>query len=110
MVTIDYDQLVTQITDKTGVATLNGPYGPTPITPQTARRIACDADIIPPSSPETARSWISVDPNAAGPPPNAEQSLRLLDPVCPFHHWLVHHRNWQIWRDPTTKKICVRRT
>jgi hypothetical protein len=47
MVTIDYDQLVTRITDTTDVATLNGPFDPTPITPQTARRIACDADLIP---------------------------------------------------------------
>jgi hypothetical protein len=30
--------------------------------------------------------------------------------LCPFHHWLVHHRNWQITRDPATKKIRVRRT
>jgi hypothetical protein len=47
MVTIDYDQLVSRITETTGVPTLTGPYGPTPITPATARRIACDADIIP---------------------------------------------------------------
>jgi hypothetical protein len=47
MVTIDYHTLAAQIGETTGVATLNGPFGPTPITPQTARRIACDADLIP---------------------------------------------------------------
>jgi hypothetical protein len=47
MVTIDYQQLAGQLDDTFTAATLNGPYGPTPITPQTARRIACDADIFP---------------------------------------------------------------
>jgi hypothetical protein len=76
MVTIDYDQLVTQITDATGIPMLNGQYGPTPITPQTARRIACDTDTVTP----------------------------------PSIIWLIHHKNWQIWRDPVTKRIHVSRT
>jgi hypothetical protein len=47
MVTIDDDTLIGTLTDKHAVGTLNGPYGVTAITPQTARRIACDADLIP---------------------------------------------------------------
>jgi hypothetical protein len=30
--------------------------------------------------------------------------------LCTFHHWLVHHRRWDIQRDTTTNTICVRRT
>jgi hypothetical protein len=144
MVTIDYDQLVTQITEKTGVPTLNGPYGPTPITPQTARRIACDADIIPAvlggdgtilDLGRSQRTWSTAQRRAARLRdsgcvwPKCQASLAHCDlhhldfwslggrtdhdksaHLCPFHHWLVHHRNWQIWRDPVTKKIHVRRT
>jgi hypothetical protein len=144
MVTIDYNQLVTQITEKTGVATLNGPYGPTPITPQTARRIACDADLIPAllagdgsilDLGRSQRTWSTAQRRAARLRdkgcvwPKCQASLAQCDlhhldfwslggrtdhdksaHVCPFHHWLVHHKNWQIWRDPVTKKIHVRRT
>jgi hypothetical protein len=30
--------------------------------------------------------------------------------LCHFHHWLVHHKNWKIWRDHITKQIRVART
>ncbi|HVT64251.1 MAG TPA: DUF222 domain-containing protein [Mycobacteriales bacterium] len=30
--------------------------------------------------------------------------------LCRFHHWLVHHRDWKIWRDTITHKIRVART
>lgn len=27
--------------------------------------------------------------------------------LCHFHHWLVHHKNWKIWRDSFGKiRIC----
>jgi hypothetical protein len=29
--------------------------------------------------------------------------------LCGFHHWLVHHKPWKIWRNPTGR-IEVRRT
>jgi hypothetical protein len=144
MVTIDYDTLANQITDTTGVATLNGPYGPTPITPATARRIGCDADILPAvlggdgsilDLGRSQRSWTTAQRRAARLRdqgcvwPKCQASLNHCDlhhldfwslggrtdhdksaHLCPFHHWLIHHKNWQIWRDPITKKIQVRRT
>jgi Domain of unknown function (DUF222) len=144
MVTIDYDALRNQLGDATGVGMLNGPYGPTPITPQTARRLACDADIIPAllgsdgtilDLGRSQRTWSTAQRRAArlrdqgcvfpkcqaplnacdlhhlqfyalGGPTDHDNSAHL----CHFHHWLVHHKNWQIWRDPTTKRIHVRRT
>jgi hypothetical protein len=144
MVTIDYAQLLGQLGDATGVGTLNGPFGPTPITPQTARRLACDADIIPAilaadgtilDLGRSQRTWSTAQRRAArlrdggcvfpkcqaplnqcdlhhldfyalGGPTDHDNSAHL----CHFHHWLIHHKNWQISRDPTTKKIQVRRT
>ena len=29
--------------------------------------------------------------------------------LCPFHHWLIHHTNWTITRNPDGK-IEIRRT
>jgi hypothetical protein len=29
--------------------------------------------------------------------------------LCPFHHWLVHHTKWKIWRN-AEGKIEVSRT
>jgi hypothetical protein len=144
MVTIDYQQLVGQLNDATGVAMLNGPYGPTPISPQTARRLACDADIIPAllgtdgtilDLGRSTRTWTTAQRRAARLRdggcvfPKCQASLHQCDlhhlqfhslggttdhnnsaHLCHFHHWLIHHKNWQIWRDPTTKKINVRRT
>jgi hypothetical protein len=144
MVTIDYDTLASRISDKTGVGTLTGPYGPTPITPQTARRIACDADLIPAllggdgtilDLGRSQRTWSTGQRRAARLRdagcvwPKCQASLAHCDlhhldfwshgghtdhdksaHLCPFHHWLTHHKNWQIWRDPVTKKIHVQRT
>jgi hypothetical protein len=144
MVTIDYQALADQLGDTTGVATLNGPFGPTPITPQTARRIACDADILPAllgrdgtilDLGRSQRTWSSAQRRAArlrdqgctfpkcqtslnhchlhhinhwarGGPTDHDNSAHL----CHFHHWLIHHKNWTITRDTTTKQIRVRRT
>jgi hypothetical protein len=144
MVTIGYDQLAARITDTTGIPTLNGPYGPTPITPAAARRIACDADIIPAilggdgsilDLGRSQRTWTTAQRRAARLRdigcvwPKCQASLNHCDlhhldfwshggrtdhdksaHLCPFHHWLIHHKNWQIRRDPTTKTIHVRRT
>ncbi|HVV74494.1 MAG TPA: DUF222 domain-containing protein, partial [Mycobacteriales bacterium] len=30
--------------------------------------------------------------------------------LCRFHHWLVHHRRWKIWKEAATNKIRVART
>jgi hypothetical protein len=144
MVTIDYQQLAGQLSDATGVGTLNGPFGSTPITPQTARRLACDADIIPAllatdgtilDLGRSTRTWSTAQRRAARLRdggcvfPKCQASLNQCDlhhlqfhslggatnhdnsaHLCHFHHWLVHHKNWQIWRDSTTMKIHVRRT
>jgi hypothetical protein len=144
VVTIDYDALRDKITDATGVGMLNGPYGPTPITPQTARRLACDADIIPAllgadgtilDLGRSTRTWSTAQRRAARLRdggcvfPKCQASLDQCDlhhldfyahggntdhdnsaHLCHFHHWLIHHKNWQIWRDPITKQIHVRRT
>jgi hypothetical protein len=144
MVTIDFDQLVGQLNDKTGIGMLNGPYGPTPITPQTARRHACGADLIPAllatdgTILDLGRSqptWSTTQRRAARLRdsgcvfPKCQASLNTCDlhhlrfyslggptdhdnsaHLCHFHHWLVHHKNWQIQRNPTTKQIHVRRT
>jgi hypothetical protein len=47
LVTIPFDALTDRLTDPNLVGTVNGPLGPIPITPETARRLACDADLIP---------------------------------------------------------------
>jgi hypothetical protein len=78
MVTIDYDQLVTRISEKTGIATLNGPYGPTPITHRPPGGSRATPTSSPPSSPVTGRSSTSAAPNAPGPPPNPARLIRLL--------------------------------
>jgi hypothetical protein len=144
VVTIDSDALRDRISDATGVGMLNGPFGLIPITPQTARRLACDADIIPAlleaggtilDLGRSTRTWSTAQRRAArlrdggcvfpkcqasldqcdlhhlifhslGGPTDHDNSAHL----CHFHHWLIHHKNWQIWRDPTTKQIHVRRT
>jgi Domain of unknown function (DUF222) len=144
MVTIDYQTLAGQIGDTFTAATLNGPYGPTPITPQAARRIACDADILPAllgrdgtilNLGRSQRTWTTTQRRAARLRdqgcvfPKCQASLNHCDlhhiqhwarggptdhdnsaHLCHFHHWLVHHKNWQIWRDHTKKKVQVRRT
>jgi Domain of unknown function (DUF222) len=145
MVTIDYAALTGALTDPTQAAgTLTGPLGPVPISPDTARRLACDADLIPAvlatdstilDLGRSQRAWSAAQRRAArlrdhgcvfprcqasldqcdlhhlqhwarGGPTNHDNSAHL----CHFHHWLVHHRNWEIWRDKPTQRIRVRRT
>ena len=69
MITIPWDEI------RDGLASRELPdaslNGKTPVTPQTARRLACDAEIIPAVSAATARSSTSVAPAAPGPAPNA---------------------------------------
>jgi hypothetical protein len=144
MVTIDDDTLIGTLTDKHAVGTLNGPYGVTAITPQTARRIACDADLIPAilatdgtilDLGRSQRTWSTHQRRAARLRdqgcvfPHCQASLAHCDlhhldfyshgghtdhdnsaHLCHFHHWLVHHKNWRIWRDHITKQIRVART
>ncbi|HEX3907091.1 MAG TPA: DUF222 domain-containing protein [Mycobacteriales bacterium] len=144
LVTIGYDDLAAQLAATDTVATLNGPLAPIPISPESARRLACDADLIPAvlggDGPvldigRSQRTWTTAQRRAArlrdggcvfpkcqaplngcdlhhlthwarGGPTDLNNSAHL----CQFHHWLVHHRNWEIWRDKTTKQIHVRRT
>ncbi|HEX3906393.1 MAG TPA: DUF222 domain-containing protein [Mycobacteriales bacterium] len=144
LVTIRYDDLAAQLAAADATGTLNGPLGPIPISPETARRLACDADIIPVvldgdgavlNLGRSQRTWTTAQRRAArlrdqgcvfpkcqaplnacdlhhlkhwarGGPTDHDNSAHL----CHFHHWLVHHRNWDVTRDPITKKIHVRRT
>jgi Domain of unknown function (DUF222) len=139
-VTIPYHELRDQI--RAGMlahATANQ----TPISPETARRIACDAHILPvvlggPSETldygRTRRTWTKAQRRAAalrdkgcvfsgcqaplsrcqlhhtifwtnGGPTDLHHSAYL----CTFHHWLVHHTNWTITRNPHGT-IEIRRT
>jgi hypothetical protein len=145
LVTIGYDDLAAQLTATDDAAgTLNGPLRPIPISPETARRLACDADLIPAvlagdgtvlDIGRSQRTWTTAQRRAArlrdggcvfpkcqaplnscdlhhlqhwarGGPTDLDNSAHL----CQFHHWLVHHRNWDITRDRITKQIHVRRT
>jgi hypothetical protein len=139
VVTIDWNQLHDQAADRAGSATLNG----APISSETARRIACDAQIIPALLAGTSeildlgratKTWNRAQRRAArlrdshctwpgcttsldrcqlhhlhhwahGGPTNHANSTHL----CGFHHWLTHHRNWTITRNPTGH-IQIRRT
>lgn len=101
IVTIPYDTLSARISDPAHLGSLNGPLGPVPITPDTARRLACDADIIPAvlGSDGTVldlgraqRSWSAAQRRAA----------RLRDGGCVFPRCqaaldtcdLHHLRHW----------------
>jgi hypothetical protein len=144
IVTIDYDTLRNQLADRLAGGTLLGAFDPHTISPHTARRLACDAEIIPAvlgsdsttlDLGRTQRSWTTSQRRAAklrdhgcvfprcqaglerchlhhlwhwadGGPTTVENSAHL----CTFHHWLVHHKNWAIWRDTITHTICVKRT
>jgi hypothetical protein len=144
LVTIRYDDLAGQLAAADAAGTLNGPLGPIPVSPETARRLACDADIIPVvlggdgavlNLGRSQRTWTTAQRRAArlrdqgcvfpkcqaplntcdlhhlqlwarGGPTDHDNSAHL----CHFHHWLVHHRNWDITRDRITKQIHVRRT
>ena len=144
LVTIDYDALAAQLAAPDPTGTLNGPLRPIPITPETARRLACDADLIPAvlggdgtilDIGRSQRSWTTAQRRAARLRdqgcvyPKCQAPLNSCDlhhlhhwahggatdldnsaHLCQFHHWLVHHRNWTINRDPITKQIHVRRT
>lgn len=140
LVTIPYGELCNGVEPRQlGHATLNG----TPITAATARRLACDAGIIPAvlgggsevlDLGRTRRTFSRAQRRAAalrdkgcvfdkcqvplsrcelhhptywehGGPTDHHNSAYL----CPFHHWLVHHTNWTITRNPDGT-IEIRRT
>jgi hypothetical protein len=139
-VTISYDELREQI--RAGMLS-HANANQTPISPETARRIACDAKILPvvlggPSETldygRTRRNWTKAQRRAAalrdkgcvftgcqaplsrcqlhhtifwtnGGPTDLNKSAYL----CTFHHWLVHHTNWTITRNPQGT-IEIRRT
>lgn len=139
--TIPWDELRRGIAaDQLGSATFSGEIA---ITPHAARRLACDAEIIPAvlggdsevlDLGRSQRIWSRSQRRAArlrdhgcvfpdcqaglercqlhhlqhwadGGPSDYRNSAHL----CRFHHWLVHHRNWSISRDPSGQ-IEVRRT
>jgi hypothetical protein len=141
MVTIAWPELRDQITGaKTSNATLNGRF---PVTPETARRIACDANIIPAvlggdnevlDLGRSTPTWNKAQRRARritdrgctfpdcqtgldrchihhlnfvshGGPTDLANGTHL----CRFHHWLIHHTNWTIWRN-NQGKIQVART
>ena len=139
-VTIPYNELRDGVTGgQLGHAEVNQH----PISPETARRIACDAHILPvvlggPSETldygRTRRSWTKAQRRAAAlrdkgcvftgcqAPLSRCQLHHLIfwtnsGPsdlhnsayVCTFHHWLVHHTNWTITRNPQGT-IEIRRT
>jgi hypothetical protein len=140
IVTIPFAELRDKLTTgQTGHATLNGE----PITPNTARMLACDANIIPAvlgtrsevlDLGRSQRNWNTaqrrarrIEDNGCGWPgcqtplehceihhlafwsrlgqTNHNNGLHL----CRFHHWLIHHTTWKIWRDEDGK-IQIRRT
>jgi hypothetical protein len=114
------------------------------VTPETVRRMACDADILPIVMnrdsevldigrasriwPKGIRKALQIEDGGCGWPgckmPIWATRIHHLTywfhggvtskangvHLCRFHHWLVHHRNWKIWRDPATNKIQVART
>jgi hypothetical protein len=141
----DFDALVRDLDphasyDPDSAPTINGVR----VSPQTVRRLACDADILPVvmnSKSEvldigrTSRIWpkairkaLQIEDGGCGWPDckmplwacrihhltywfhggltSKENGVHL----CRFHHWLVHHRRWKIWREAVTNKIRVART
>jgi hypothetical protein len=140
-----YDTLVRDLDphaayDPAGAPTLNGIR----VTPETVRRLACDADILPIVMgsdshvldigrasriwPKAIRKALQIEDRGCGWPdckmPLWACRIHHLTywfhggvtskangvHLCRFHHWLVHHRRWKIWRDAITNKIHVART
>jgi hypothetical protein len=141
VVTIPFNELRDRIAARElGHATLGGQ----PLTASAARRLACDADIIPAvlgadsevldlgrSTPTWSRAQRRArrleDKGCTWPACQAPLSRCRIHHmrfwwahhgptdksngthVCPFHHWLVHHTSWKIYRN-SEGKIEVRRT
>jgi hypothetical protein len=114
------------------------------VSPQTARMLACDAQIIPVvmrgesevlDIGRATRSWtkpirkaLQLEDKGCGWPScqmplwachihhlqwwnrdHGPTSKHNGTHLCSFHHWLVHNRNWTIWRNPTGR-IEIART
>jgi hypothetical protein len=140
-----YERLISDLDphttyDPAGAPTVNG----TRVSPETARRLACDADILPVVMnsnsevldigratriwPKAIRKALQIEDGGCG-WPDCQMPLWACRihhltywfhggatskangvHLCRFHHWLVHHRRWKIWRDEITSKIRVART
>jgi hypothetical protein len=143
-VTISYQRLVEQLNPRDDYRPEQAPrLGGTPISPATARMLACDAEIIPVVMggasevldigrasriwPKAIRKALQLEDNGCGWPeckmPLWACRIHHLTywfhggvtskangvHLCRFHHWLVHHKPWRIWRD-TRGLIQVART
>jgi hypothetical protein len=123
-VTIDWDTLCSQVEDSRTAGTLTaGPLGDTPITAETARRIACDAQIIPAVLGGTSElldlgratpSWTTAQRRAAALRDSGCVFRDCRAPLdrCELHHltywsrggrtdiansaYLCHHHHWLI--------------
>jgi Domain of unknown function (DUF222) len=141
VVTIPFNEL------RDGIAARQLPFGSLnglSISPATARRLACDANIIPAvlggesevldlgrSTPTWSRAQRRArrieDKGCTWPSCQVPLSRCRIHHlkywwehhgptdkdngthVCEFHHWLVHHTKWEIFRNPQGK-IEIRRT
>jgi hypothetical protein len=140
-----YELLVTKLDpdapyEPASAPTING----TGVSPETIRRLACDAEILPVVMntnsevldigratriwPKAIRKALQIEDGGCGWPGcqmplwacrihhliywfnGGETSKANGVHLCRFHHWLVHHRRWKIWREAVTNQIRVART